>query len=131
MNKNKSVKINFGIINDLFGIYVDWQIDNNIFGGTLDPHGIETFEDILKSHQWQLAKVNIGNLTKLIIDIDLKLFSYCNMTRLDKTVLEENITGANILRRLKKWGDRVHYSDNTLDVALKNWSDKLGIPIMG
>lgn len=27
--------------------------------------------------------------------------------------------------------ERVHYSDNTLDRALKYWSEKLGLPIMG
>ena len=102
------MKNDFGIVYDFFGIYVDWQIDNNIFGGTLDPHGIETFEDMLKSHRWQIAKVKIGNSTKLIVDIDLLRYSYCSMTGLEKTVLEENITGANIMKRLKKWGDRTH-----------------------
>ena len=107
MKKNEEAMMkDFHIVHDLFRIYVDRQIDNDIFGGTLDPHGIKTFEDMLKSHQWQIAKVKVGNSTKLIIDIDLLLYSYCSMTGLEKTVLEENITGANIIKRLKKWGDK-------------------------
>lgn len=107
MKKNEEAMMkDFQIVNDLFRIYVDWQIDNDIFGGTLDPHGIKTFEDMLKSHQWQIAKVKVGNSTKIIVDIDLSLYSYCRMTGLEKIVLEENIIGGNIIKRLKKWSDK-------------------------
>jgi len=107
MKKNEEAMMkDFHIVHDLFRIYVDWQIDNDIFGGTLDPHGIKTFEDMLKSHQWQIAKVKVGNSTKLIIDIDLLLYSYSRITGLEKTVLEANIYGGNIIKRLKKWSDK-------------------------
>ena len=107
MKKNEEAMMkDFRIVRDFFGIYVDWQIDNDLFGGTPDPHGIQTFEDMLNSHQWQIAKVKIGNSTKLIIDIDLSLYSYCSMTGLEKTVLEGSISGANIIKHLKKWSDK-------------------------
>ncbi len=107
MKKNEEAMMkDFQIVYDLFRIYVDWQIDNDIFGGKVDPHGIKTFEDMLKSHQWQIAKIKIGNSTKLIVDIDLLHYSYCSMTGLEKIVLEETISGANIMKRLKKWSEK-------------------------
>ena len=48
----------------------------------------------------------IGNSTKLIVDIDLIRYSYCSLMGLEKIVLEEKITGANIMKRFKRWSDK-------------------------
>ncbi|HHV65925.1 MAG TPA: hypothetical protein GXX46_12800 [Peptococcaceae bacterium] len=83
------------LVYNIYEIYVDWQIDHNIFPqiGIYDPHGINNFEDFLNSSRWLVAKVKINGSEKLILDIGLKHFNYCKETKLIKTVLEENISG--------------------------------------
>lgn len=91
------------LVYNLYGIYVDWQIDHNIFGDRIDPHGIHCFEDFLNSSQWQIAKVRIASSERLIFDINLRLFNYCKVTKLEKTVLEEAIPGTEVTQRIKEW----------------------------
>ncbi|OAT81126.1 hypothetical protein A6M21_12010 [Desulfotomaculum copahuensis] len=87
------------------GIYIDWQINHNIFSyfGVQDPNGIEKFKDFYESCKWQVAKIKIAGAEKLIVDINLEYFSYCRMTGLKKVVLEDNISGRDVLKRLNGW----------------------------
>lgn len=92
---NKLMKIKYGLVYELYGIYIDWQIDHNIFPqlGVRDPNGIEKFEDFYAKCSWQVAKVRVAGAERLLVDIDLAYFSYCGRTRLKKTVLEDKIEG--------------------------------------
>ncbi|MCW2279472.1 hypothetical protein [Heliophilum fasciatum] len=105
---DKNLKKKYGTVYDLFGIYLDWQIDHNIIDhfGIKDPHGIQEFEDFYAQRHWQIARVQIHGVPKLLIDIDLERFSYCSMTGLEKMVLEENRGDRDILKRLMKWSKK-------------------------
>lgn len=99
----------FGLLYDIYGIYIDWKIDNNIFieHGIADPHGINTFKDFCTKDLWQVATVTIANQDYLIADLNLPHFNYASMTTLNKTILEENIPPWEIIGRI------LHYHKKT------------------
>ena len=71
---NKKMMQKYGLAYDIYGIYIDWKIDHNIFPdwGVKDPHNIDKFEDMYEGTYWQVAKVQISGKEFLIIDVDLK-----------------------------------------------------------
>ena len=104
---NRKMMQEYGMAYHIYGIYNDWKIDHNLFPewGVEDPHGIDMFEDMYEENYWQVAKVQISGKELLIIDVDLKYFSYCAMTGLEPTVIANNLPGKNILMRLKEQSD--------------------------
>lgn len=103
--KKELMTTKYGLVYELYGIYVDWQIDHDIFPqlGVRDPNGIEKFEDFYAKCSWQVAKVRVAGAERLMVDIDLAYFSYCGRTGLKITVLEDKIAGGEILKRLVDW----------------------------
>jgi len=95
----------YGVVYDMYGIYIDWKIDNNIFAewGVCDPLGIDKFEDFYALDCWQIAKINIARIEMLVLDVNLTHFSYDRMTKVNKTVLEDNIAGSEVAQRLADW----------------------------
>ena len=101
---DKEKQQEYGVVFDIFGIYIDWQIDHNIFPSKWkmkEPHNINCFEDLYGKTSWQVAKTRLAGREILFIDLDLKYFSYSNMASLRKTVLEDHIAGCDIRQRLR------------------------------
>ena len=107
MSKNivDELREKYHLVNDMFGIYMNWLIDHNIDTRpeNCNPNGIAGFQGFLDCCRWQLVKVVVGDQEMLAVDIDLKYFSICQMIGLQKTVLEENLSGREIFEHSKAY----------------------------
>lgn len=86
-----------------YGIYVDWQIDNNLTDdlGT-DPHNISSFDDFIQNDCFELAEFEYDGEKYIGIDINLKYFSFLKILGVfKKKILESSLKGKEVYRRLK------------------------------
>ena|SRR5690554_1813575 len=91
---------NKGIIYDLYGIFVDYLIDTNPLMAIDDLYSYENFKSWKK---WYVAKIEIEGKNYLIVDIDLKPYSYCNYISLNKRVLTTGLNSKEAVEELKAY----------------------------
>lgn len=88
------------MIYDLYGIFIDYLIDTNPFVAMYNSYSYENFQN---SKKWYVAKIEIKDKRYLIVDIDLKRFSYCNYVNLDKKILKSNLNSEDAIEELKSY----------------------------
>lgn len=90
--------INISLVHQIYGIYVDWQIDNNYIKELgKDPHGITVFEEFFHKYAFRVVEVMYDNEKMLSIDFELQHFSLLNIIGITPVkVIVENISGAKI-----------------------------------
>ena len=107
MNKELTSKTNYPTLYSLFGIYVDWQIDNNLIKGLRnDPHGINSFQDFLEKSRWQIVEIEYNGQKMLSLNLNLPKLKLLNMLKISvvrvvKSKLPE-MDVAKILERYEK-----------------------------
>lgn len=88
------------IIYDLYGIFVDYLIDTNPF---MAVNSFFSFKNFQNWKKWYVAIIQIKNKTFLIVDINLKPYSYCNYVSLDKKILTSNLNSKDAVEKLKAY----------------------------
>jgi len=104
MNQEKKLKEMYPTQYDMYGIYVDWLIDNNLIEGLgKDPHNIKTFEDFLGKKDWQVAEIMMNGQNMLSMDIELPKFKL--LTRLGiekKQIIKAGLKGTDTEKALQQ-----------------------------
>lgn len=114
-NKHESNQKN-ETLNKLFGIYIDWQIDNNLIEllGN-DPHCINSFDDFLNKKNWCIVEI-VNNGQKIpCADIVLPKFSLLKMLNIKvEKVLESELSGQIVEQKLMKY--KAEYKKAPFDI---------------
>ena len=93
---------NKSIIYDLYGIFVDYLIDTNRF---ISLDDLYTYNNFMSWEKWYVAKVEIEGKNYLIVDIDLKHYSYCKYIKLNKRVLKSGLNSKDAVEELKAYSE--------------------------
>lgn len=93
---------NNDLINDLYGIFVDYLIDTNQY---MAMDNLYTYENFQNWEKWYIAKIEIKGKLYLIVDIDLNPYSYCNYGNIDKEVLTSSLNSKDAAEKLKAYSE--------------------------
>lgn len=93
---------NNDLINDLYGIFVDYLIDTNQY---MAMDNLYTYENFQNWEKWYIAKIEIKGKLYLIVDIDLNPYSYCNYGNIDKEVLIGSLNSKDAAEKLKAYSE--------------------------
>ena len=90
---------------NLFGIYVDWQIDNNwISNSCPDVNGINSFESFIEQNGWKVVEIEFKGKKMITLDIEFPRLKFLNMLGIQpKRVIEEKMCAAYAERELQRF----------------------------
>ncbi|WP_088186884.1 hypothetical protein [Desulfosporosinus sp. FKA] len=103
MDQELILKNNYPTQYNLFGIYVDWQIDNNYIGFLgPDPHGIDDFSKFLDKNRWQVVTIDFEGQQMLSFNLNLPKFKLLEILDIKIVKVNRNkLTGQEALRILE------------------------------
>lgn len=101
MNKNNNKTKKEGIIYDMYGIFNDYLIDTNQFMEINGP--VFNYENFQVWRKWEVAKIEIEGKPFLIVDIDLKPFSYSRCIQHGKIVLKNALNSEEAIAELRTY----------------------------
>ena len=87
---------------ELYGIFADYLIDTNQF---LAMDNIYSYENFLNFDNWYVAKIEVRGKLYLIIDIEIKRYSYCKYGHIDKKVIAKGLNSKDVLEKLKVYSE--------------------------
>ena len=93
---------NRDLINELYLIFADYLIDTNQF---LAMDNIYSYENFLNFDNWYVAKIEVRGKLYLIIDIEIKRYSYCKYGHIDKKVIAKGLNSKDALEKLKAYSE--------------------------
>ncbi|CAA7603213.1 Hypothetical protein DEACI_4036 [Acididesulfobacillus acetoxydans] len=104
-----ALKDNYPTQYNLFGIYVDWQIDNNLIQGLgVDPHGITSFSDFMEKSRWQIVTVAFAGREMLSLNLTLPKFRLLEMLKIKiQKVNKNNLTVRDATRLMDKYKQKL------------------------
>lgn len=97
------ITISKGLVYDMYGIFVDYLIDKNLYLLLDNPK--YNYENIKNFNKWYVAEIKIDGKAFLIADIDLGKFSYCNYYGCYKRVLKLGMNSFEAIEELKAYSE--------------------------
>jgi hypothetical protein len=94
----------YPVIYNLFGIYVDWQIDNNQIYSDTDINGISSFESFLEMNGWKVVEIVLEGNKMITLDIEFPKLKFLNILGIQpKRVLEDKMCAADAEKVLQRY----------------------------
>lgn len=102
MNKHQMNQKTYPVTYNLFGIYVDWQIDNyQIFNENSDINGISSLNCFLEMKGWKVVEIMLEDEKMITLDLEFPKLIFLNMLGIQpERVLEDKMCAAGAEKAL-------------------------------
>ena len=104
MNQHQMYQKKYPQTYNLFGIYVDWQIDNNQIYSDTDINSISSFESFLEMKGWKVVEIVLEGKRMIALDIEFPNLRFLNMLGiLPERVLSDKMCAADAEYALQRY----------------------------